>query len=49
MVATALTDVTMTGIVDEITGVLPIVIPVVITVLAVRKGISFLMGSLRGC
>lgn len=49
MLATALTDVSMTGIVSEITGVLPIVLPVVITVLAVRKGVGFLMGALRGC
>lgn len=33
---------------QEMLGVLPIVLPVVITVLALRKGISFLMGTLRG-
>ena len=43
MVIPALTDFT-----KEIVGVVPIVIPVVITVLALRKGISFLMGVLRG-
>ena len=48
MLATALKDGTMTGITAEIVGVLPIVLPVAITVLALRKGISFLMGTLRG-
>ena len=46
--AAALKGVTLTGITDEIVGVLPVVIPVAITVLALRKGISFLMGTLRG-
>lgn len=32
----------------EILGVLPIVIPVVITVIALRKGLRFLLGTLRG-
>lgn len=48
MLAEALKDVTMSGITSEIVGVLPIVLPVAITVLALRKGISFLMGTLRG-
>ena len=46
--ATALKGVTLTGITSEIVGVLPIVLPVAVTVLALRKGISFLMGTLRG-
>ena len=49
MLGTALADVTMTGITAEIIGVLPVVLPVAITVLALRKGISFLFGTLRGC
>lgn len=48
MLATALADVTLTGITAEIVGVLPIVVPVAVSVLALRKGISFLMGTLRG-
>lgn len=48
MLATALDGVSMAGITTEIVGVLPIVLPVAITVLALRKGISFLMGTLRG-
>lgn len=49
MLETALEGVTMSGITTEIVSVLPIVIPVAITVLALRKGISFLFGTLRGC
>ena len=48
MLATALADVTLSGITAEIVGVIPVVLPVAITVLALRKGISFLMGTLRG-
>lgn len=48
MLATALAEVTLTGITAEIVGVLPIVVPVAVSVLALRKGISFLMGTLRG-
>lgn len=48
VLAGALKDVTLSGITSEIVGVLPIVIPVAVTVLALRKGISFLMGTLRG-
>lgn len=48
MLKTALTGVSMAGISSEITGVLPIVLPVAITMIALRKGINFLFGVLRG-
>lgn len=32
------------GVLDEIVGLLPVVIPVMISFLALRKGISFLRG-----
>lgn len=48
VLAGALSGVTMTGITAEIIGVLPIVLPVAISCLAIRKGIGFLMGTLRG-
>lgn len=48
MLKTALVDADFSGITAEIVGVLPIVLPVAITVLALRKGISFLLGTLRG-
>lgn len=36
------------GVLDEITGLLPVVIPVMIGFIALRKGISFLQGVLHG-
>lgn len=35
------------GVLDEIVGMLPVVIPVMIGFIALRKGISFLEGVLR--
>lgn len=35
------------GVLDEIVGVLPVVIPALIGFIAVRKGISFVIGSMR--
>lgn len=35
------------GVLDEITGLLPIVIPVMIEFIAVRKGIAFLQSVLH--
>ena len=49
MLGSALADVTLSGITSEIIAVLPVVLPVAVTVLALRKGISFLFGVLRGC
>ena len=48
MLATALNGVSLAGITSEITGVLPIVLPVLVTIIALRKGIRFLLGTLRG-
>ncbi len=36
------------GVLNEITGLLPVIIPVTISFIAVRKGISFLLSTLRG-
>lgn len=49
MLETALKSISMSDITSEIIGVLPIVLPVAIPVLALRKGIFFLFGTLRGC
>lgn len=38
---------TLSGVLSEITGLLPVVIPVMITFIAVRKGISFLQNILH--
>ena len=35
------------GVLSEIVGLLPTVLPVVITFLGIRKGISFVIGMLR--
>lgn len=37
----------MSGVFSEILGVLPVVIPAVITFIAFRKGLSFVLSSLR--
>ena len=37
----------LSGVLDEITGLLPVVIPVMIGFIAVRKGISFLQSILH--
>jgi len=35
------------GVLDEIIGLLPVVLPVMIGFIALRKGIGFVMGSLH--
>ena len=37
----------LSGVLAEVIGLLPVVIPVAITFIGVRKGISFLLGMLR--
>lgn len=46
-VATALNGVDMSSILQEVVNLLPVVIPVLIGFMGIRKGISFLIGSLR--
>jgi len=36
------------GVLTEVTGLLPVVVPVMIGFIALRKGISFLQGVLHG-
>lgn len=38
----------VSGVLNEVTGLLPIILPTAISFIAVRKGISFLIGTLRG-
>lgn len=47
MLSTIVTAEMLGGVLNEITGLLPIVIPVMITFIAVRKGISFLQHILH--
>lgn len=44
---TVITSTMLEGVLAEITAVLPTVLPVMITFLAIRKGISFVIGMLR--
>lgn len=37
----------LSGVLDEIVGLLPVVIPVSIGFIALRKGISFVLGMLK--
>lgn len=42
-----ITSTMLEGVLAEITAVLPTVLPVMITFLSIRKGISFVIGMLR--
>lgn len=44
---TVITGTMLEGVLSEIVGLLPTVLPVVITFLGIRKGISFVIGMLR--
>ena len=44
---TAVTGANITGVLDEVIGLLPTVLPVMIGFIAIRKGISFVIGMLR--
>lgn len=43
-----LTGVDLTSVLDEVTGMLPVVLPVIIAFIAFRKGIAFLKNQLKG-
>lgn len=47
MLASIVTADMLQGVLNEITGLLPIIIPVMITFIAVRKGIAFLQSILH--
>lgn len=47
MLKTIVTAEMLSGVLDEITGLLPIVIPVMIGFIAIRKGIAFLQHILH--
>lgn len=48
MLATIVTGEMLQGVLNEITSLLPIILPVTISFIAIRKGISFLIGTLHG-
>lgn len=47
MLAKVVTAEMLSGVLDEVLGVLPVAIPVLITFIALRKGISFIQGILH--
>ncbi len=47
VLAKVVTQQMMSGVLDEIIGVLPVCLPVMITFIGIRKGISFVTGVLR--
>lgn len=47
MLSTIVTAEMLNGVLDEITGLLPVVIPVMIGFIAVRKGIAFVQHILH--
>ena len=44
-----LSGVDFSGLTSSITSMLPQVLPVAVTVLGIRKAISFMMSTIRGC
>ena len=47
MLKTIITGEMLSGVLDEITGLLPVVLPVMITFIALRKGIAFVQSILH--
>lgn len=47
MLDTIVTAEMLTGVLDEVIGLLPVIIPVMIGFIALRKGISFIQGILH--
>ena len=45
--AGALAEVDLNGVLSEVVGLIPTVLPVAISFLALRKGLSFIMGVLH--
>lgn len=39
--------ISLSGVLSEVTGMLPVVIPVLVSFIAIRKGIGFLRGILQ--
>ncbi len=47
MLKTVVTSAMLGGVLDEVVGVLPVCIPVLITFIALRKGIAFVQSILH--
>lgn len=48
VIAGALSGIDMSIVTTEFVSVIPVVLPVALTFIAIRKGIGFLLGSIRG-
>lgn len=48
LISQSVTTDMMSGIMEQITSLLPIILPVLVGVLAFRKGLSFFIGMIRG-
>nr|WP_308545554.1 hypothetical protein [uncultured Lachnoclostridium sp.] len=48
MLNDVVTSATLSGVLDEIVGLLPVVIPVMVSFIALRKGIAFIQSVLHG-
>lgn len=46
--STVITGDMLMGVLDQIVGLLPVVLPVMITFIGLRKGIGFVRGILQG-
>ena len=46
--STIITGEMLSGVLDQIIGLLPVVLPVMITFIGLRKGIGFVRGILQG-
>lgn len=46
-IATAINGVDLSSILQEVVSLLPVVLPILVGFMGIRKGISFLIGSLR--
>lgn len=44
-----LSGVDFSGLVSSITSIVPQILPVAVTVCGIRKAISFMMSTIRGC
>ena len=47
VVAGVVTSAMLQGVQQEIVGMIPVILPVAITILGIRKAISFLFGTMR--
>lgn len=45
--AEVVTSSMMSGVLSEVTGLIPVVLPAAVTYIAIRKGIAFVLGILR--